>query len=182
MPGLTSVRARLLQVELEVLDVREADLLQPAGAAAAVLEVHLLGPFGGDLPQLLLGGALFLGLEEAGVVAGRQGDGQVPEAVFVGGADRRGVADQGPGVDDDAAGRRRLLPGLGPDLRLSPLLHLALQAGGEVRARLLIWSFTYRSTVRWETWDTVAGPERPDARSKLKHAPAAASDGQAQEA
>ncbi len=55
-----------LQVELEVLDVGEADLLQLAGAAAAVLEVHLLEPFGGDLPQLLRGGALLLGLEEAG--------------------------------------------------------------------------------------------------------------------
>ncbi len=108
--------ARLLQVELQVLDVREADLLQLPGAAAAVLEVDLLEPLAGDLPQTLLGGALLLGLEEAGGVAGRQGDGQVPEPVLVSGADRRGVADPGAGVDDDAAGGRRLLPGLGGDV------------------------------------------------------------------
>jgi hypothetical protein len=38
-----------LQVELEVLDVREPDLLQAAGAAAAVLEVHLLERLSRDL-------------------------------------------------------------------------------------------------------------------------------------
>lgn len=38
-----------LKVELEVLDVREADLFQAAGAAAAVLEVDVLEGFGRDL-------------------------------------------------------------------------------------------------------------------------------------
>jgi hypothetical protein len=47
-----------------VLDVREPDLLQGAGAAAAVLEVC----FGGDLLELLVGGAGLLGGEEAGGV------------------------------------------------------------------------------------------------------------------
>lgn len=63
-----------LQVELEVFDVREADLFRASGAAAAVLEVHLLERFCCDLPQPLLGGALFLSLEETGGVAGRQGE------------------------------------------------------------------------------------------------------------
>jgi hypothetical protein len=43
-----------------VLDVREPDLLQAAGAAAAVLELHLL-----------VGGAGLPGVEESGGVAGR---------------------------------------------------------------------------------------------------------------
>jgi hypothetical protein len=126
----------LLKVGLEVLDVRETDLLQAAGAAAVVLEVHLLEPFGGDLLELLFAGAGLLGVEEAGCVAGRWSDGQVPEAGVVGGPDRRGVADPGAGVDDDAAGRRRLVPGPGADLGLPPLLHLTLQTRGEVRAGL----------------------------------------------
>lgn len=62
-----------------MLDVREVDLLQGAGAAAAVLEVGLLEGFGGDLPQAVVAGALFLSLEEAGGVTRRQGDGQVPD-------------------------------------------------------------------------------------------------------
>jgi hypothetical protein len=49
-----------------VLDVREPDLLQAAGVAAAVLEVHLLECLSRELPQPLLGGTLFLGIEEAG--------------------------------------------------------------------------------------------------------------------
>lgn len=56
-----------------MLDVGEADFLQLAGAAAAVLEVHLLEPFGRDLPQTLLGGALLLCLEETGGVLRRRG-------------------------------------------------------------------------------------------------------------
>ncbi len=59
------------EVELEVLDVGEADLLQLAGAASVVLEVHLLERFGGDLLDLLVAGAPLLGVEEAGGVAGR---------------------------------------------------------------------------------------------------------------
>ncbi|EXU62539.1 hypothetical protein Z951_40945 [Streptomyces sp. PRh5] len=57
-PGSQAVRARLLQVELEVLDVREADFLQLAGAAAVVLELHLLECFDGDPLELLIAGAL----------------------------------------------------------------------------------------------------------------------------
>jgi rhodanese-related sulfurtransferase len=73
----------LLQVELEVLDVREPDLFQAPGAAAAVLEVHLLERFGRDLLELLVGGTGLLGIEETGGIAGRQGDRQVPDAVLV---------------------------------------------------------------------------------------------------
>jgi hypothetical protein len=101
-----------LRVELEVLDVRESHLLQASGAAAAVLEVHLFERFGGDLLELLVGGAGLLGVEESGGVAGRQGDGEVPDAVLVGRPDRRGVAEAGAGVDDDAARARRLRLGL----------------------------------------------------------------------
>lgn len=72
--------ARLLQVELQVLDVRETDLLQAAGAAAALLEVHLPQHIGRDLLELLVSGGP-LGVEEARGVAGRQGDGEVPDAV-----------------------------------------------------------------------------------------------------
>ncbi|CAL9329788.1 hypothetical protein SUDANB51_00044 [Streptomyces sp. enrichment culture] len=90
-----------------MLDVCEADFLQAAGAAAAVLEVHLLEAFGGDLLQLLLGGAGLLGVEEAGGVLRRERDGQVPEPGVVGRADRGGVADAGARVDDNAAGGRR---------------------------------------------------------------------------
>ncbi len=61
------VRARVLFEE------RASDLLQLAGAAAAVLEVHPLERFDRDLPQPLLGDALFLGHEETGGVARRQG-------------------------------------------------------------------------------------------------------------
>jgi hypothetical protein len=107
---------RDLQVELEVLDVREPDLFQAPGAAAAVLEVHLLECLSGELLEALLGGTLLLGLEEAGRVLRGQGDGQVPDAVLVCRPDRRGVAEAGAGVDDDAAGGRRLLAGLGADL------------------------------------------------------------------
>lgn len=132
--GLAAVRG--VQVELEVLDVREADLLQAAGAAAAVLGVHLLERLSRDLLQALLGGTLLLRLEEARGVARRQCDGQVPTAVLVRRPDRRGVTEAGAGVDDDATGRRRVLAGLRPDLRLPPGPHLALQAGGELRAGL----------------------------------------------
>jgi hypothetical protein len=47
-------RARRLQVELKVLDVREPDLLQASGAAAAVLAVNLLERFGRDRLELLV--------------------------------------------------------------------------------------------------------------------------------
>lgn len=67
----------------------------------------------------------------------RQGDGQVPDAVLVRGADGCGAAEAGAGVDDDAAGRRCLLADLGPDLRLPPLPHLVLQTCGEAGAGLL---------------------------------------------
>jgi len=40
-----------------VLDVREADFLELAGAAAAVLEVHLAERVGGDLLELGVAGA-----------------------------------------------------------------------------------------------------------------------------
>src|SRR4051812_19337891 len=126
-----------LQIELEVFDVGEQDLFQASGAATAVLEVDLFERFGGDLLELGVAGAGLLGVEEPGGVAGREGDGQVPDAVLVRRPDRRDVAEPGPGVDDDAACRRCLLPGLGPDLRLPALLHLALQARGEVRSGLL---------------------------------------------
>src|SRR5512147_1771158 len=82
--------ARLLQVELEVLDVGEAHLLQLAGAAATVLEVHLLERFGRDLPQPLVSGALLLGVEETGGVLRRQRHGEVAEPVLVSRTDRRG--------------------------------------------------------------------------------------------
>lgn len=70
-------------------NVREPDLLQTAGAAAAVLEVDLVERLGRDLLELLLGGAGLLGVEEAGGVDGRLGDGQVPDAVLVRRPDRR---------------------------------------------------------------------------------------------
>jgi hypothetical protein len=41
----------------QVLDVREADFLELAGAAAAVLEVHLAERVGGDLLELGVAGA-----------------------------------------------------------------------------------------------------------------------------
>ncbi|GAA2568863.1 hypothetical protein GCM10010398_68450 [Streptomyces fimbriatus] len=75
------VGERLLQVELEVLDVREPDLFQASGAAAAILEVDLLEGFGRDLLEAGVAGALLLGVKEAGGVDRRQGDGQVPDAV-----------------------------------------------------------------------------------------------------
>ncbi len=40
--------------------------MQAPGAAAAVLEVHLLERVGGDLLELLVVGAGLLGIEEAG--------------------------------------------------------------------------------------------------------------------
>ncbi|GHG00511.1 hypothetical protein GCM10018777_08960 [Streptomyces albogriseolus] len=46
-----------LQLEGQVFDVGEADFVQAASAAAAVLEVHLLEPFGHDLLELLVAGA-----------------------------------------------------------------------------------------------------------------------------
>ncbi|CAM5334519.1 hypothetical protein SGLAM104S_07099 [Streptomyces glaucescens] len=49
-----------------MLDVREADLLQGAGTAAAILGVDLLEPFRGDPLQLLVTGAGLLGIEETG--------------------------------------------------------------------------------------------------------------------
>ncbi|MET9960050.1 hypothetical protein ABZ128_13490 [Streptomyces sp. NPDC006326] len=49
------------QLDIDVVDVGELD--QPAGAAAAVLEVDLLEPLGGDGQKLVLGGALLLGFE-----------------------------------------------------------------------------------------------------------------------
>lgn len=69
------------EIKLKVLDVGETDLLQLASAAAVVLEVHLLERLGGDLLELLVVGALLLGVEEAGGVVGRQRDRQVPQLV-----------------------------------------------------------------------------------------------------
>ncbi|EDY59940.1 conserved hypothetical protein [Streptomyces sviceus ATCC 29083] len=82
-----------------MFDVREPDLFQPASAAAAVLEVHLLERFGRDLVEPGVAGALLLGLEETGGAARRQGDGQVPDAVLVRRPDQRGVAEACAGVD-----------------------------------------------------------------------------------
>lgn len=48
-------------------------------ARAVVLEVHPLERFGSDLPELLLGGAGFSGVEEAGGTVGPRGDGRVPD-------------------------------------------------------------------------------------------------------
>lgn len=110
-----------------MLDVREPDLVQGAGAAAAVLEVDLLERFGRDLLEPVVGRTLLLGVEEAGGVDRGQGHGEVADAVLVGGADRGGVAQAGTGVDDDATRPARSGRGF------------------------LIWSFTYRSAVRWET-------------------------------
>lgn len=59
---------RLLQLELQVLHVGEPHLFQAAGAAAAVLEVHLLECFGRDFFEFAVAGAGFLGVEEAGCV------------------------------------------------------------------------------------------------------------------
>ncbi len=90
MRSRTSSRHRvrwLLQLELQVLDVREADLFQAAGAAAAVLEIHLTQCVSGDLLEAGVAGALLLGLEEARGVLRGQGDGQVPDAGLVRGAD-----------------------------------------------------------------------------------------------
>ena len=67
----------MLQVERQVLDIREADLLEAAGATAAVLEVHISQRFGRDLLQPRVAGAGLLGLEEAGGVLRGQGDGEV---------------------------------------------------------------------------------------------------------
>jgi hypothetical protein len=78
---------RVLQVELQVLDVRR------------------------DLLQLPVAGACLLGGEEVGGVLRGQGDGQVTDTVLVRRPDRCGVAEAGAGVDDDAVGRGRLLPG-----------------------------------------------------------------------
>lgn len=90
-----------LQLELQVFDVGEADLLQAAGAAAAILEVHLAQRVGGDLLELLVAGAGLLGVEEAGGMLRGQGDGQVPDAGVVRRPDRCGVAEACAGVDDD---------------------------------------------------------------------------------
>lgn len=43
-----------LQLELEVLGVSEPDLFQASGAAAAVLEAHLLERFGLEVEELML--------------------------------------------------------------------------------------------------------------------------------
>jgi hypothetical protein len=72
------------------MSVKRTSSSQASGAAAAVLEVDLLERFGSDLLQALVGGALLLSLEEAGGVAGRQRDRQVPDAVLVRRSDRRG--------------------------------------------------------------------------------------------
>ncbi|CAM5518084.1 hypothetical protein SMICM304S_10925 [Streptomyces microflavus] len=70
-----------------MFDVGEPDFVQAAGAAAAVLEVDLLERFGRDLLEPGVTGALVLGVEEAGGVGRRQGNGEVADAVLVGGAD-----------------------------------------------------------------------------------------------
>nr|AXL06444.1 hypothetical protein [uncultured bacterium] len=110
--------------EVDVLHVREADLLKAAGATAGVLEVHLLEPFGGDLHEAPLVGALLLRVEEPGGVLRGKGDGQLAQTCVVGGADGSGVADAGAGVDDDAVGGRRPLPRPGADLGLPAPAHL----------------------------------------------------------
>lgn len=66
-----------------MLHVGEAHFLQGPGAAAAVLEVHLLQGLGGDLLELCVAGVGVLDVEEPGGVDGGQGDGQVPDAVLV---------------------------------------------------------------------------------------------------
>jgi hypothetical protein len=55
-----------------VFDVREADFLQGAGAAAALLEVHLLERFGRDPLELGVAGTLLLGVESPGSTAFRR--------------------------------------------------------------------------------------------------------------
>ncbi len=79
--GSRGVQTLCLQVELEVLDVGEADFVQGAGAAAAVLEVDLLERFGGDLLEAFVGRALLLGVEEPGCVDRGEGEGEVADAV-----------------------------------------------------------------------------------------------------
>lgn len=61
-----------LQLELEVDEVFEVDF-EAVGAAAFVAEVDLAEGFGGDLAEVVLVGAVLLGLEEAGGVVGRRG-------------------------------------------------------------------------------------------------------------
>ena len=62
-----------LQLEFEVEDVGELHF-EAVGAAPVVAEVHLAQGLGGDLAEVVLVDACFLGLEEAGGVVGRQGD------------------------------------------------------------------------------------------------------------
>jgi hypothetical protein len=73
------------EFDVDVVDVGELHQ-QALGAAAAVLEVDLLEAFGGDVEELLFGGALFLGVEEAGRVLRGERLGEVAQAGVVGGA------------------------------------------------------------------------------------------------
>lgn len=70
-----------------MLHICEPHLLQASSAATAVLQVHLPQRLDGDLLELGAAGTGLLGVEEAGGVAGRQRDGEVTDAVLVGGAD-----------------------------------------------------------------------------------------------
>lgn len=81
-------------------------------------------PFGGDLHEAPLVGALLLRVEEPGGVLRGKGDSQLAQTCVVGGADGSGVADAGAGVDDDAVDGRRPLPRPGADLGLPAPAHL----------------------------------------------------------
>lgn len=75
-----SRRGRLrLQPELEVEDVGEFDF-EAVGAASVVAEVGFAEGFGGELEQLVLVRSGGLGTEEAGGVAGWEGEGEVADA------------------------------------------------------------------------------------------------------
>lgn len=72
-----------LQLEVQVLHVGESHLLQTADGAAAVLEADLLECFGRDSSSCWSLAPTSWTSRTDGV-AGRQGNGQVPDAVLVG--------------------------------------------------------------------------------------------------
>ncbi len=122
-----------------------------------------LESFGRDLLELGVAGADFLGVEEAGGVLRGQGDGQVPDAVLVRRPDRRGVAHAGAGIDDDAARAGRLLPAFARICGCQRFFTSRSRRAASSGRGFLIWSFTYRSTVRWEIrsiWATASARER----------------------
>ncbi len=99
------------------------------GAAVTVAEVDLSEGVGGGLLEFAVCGALLLGVEEAGGVLGRQGEGEVAHAGVVGGAGCGGEAEAGADVDHEAGRGGSGFAGLGPDLRLPPAADLGPPSG-----------------------------------------------------